>query len=213
MLVDNLHNLARLNHRLGGVRAVLGPLARMIRMTRPRLPIQVLDLGAGAADIPRAIVCWARRQNIPLVVTAADNDPRALEIARRECIEFPQITIEQENLLALPYESGSFDFVTCAQALHHYHDTDAMRILRQAARIARAGYVVTDSRRSRLGCAAQWAVTRLMTSNPLTRAEAPAAVLHGFTPRELRALAEGAGLRDFRVRRMPWFHVALYGVK
>ncbi len=129
MLVDNLHNMARLNHRLGGVRAVLGPLARLIRLTRPRLPIQALDLGAGAADIPRA------------------------------------------------------------------------------------GYVVTDSRRSRLGCAAQWAVTRLMTSNPLTRAEAPAAVLHGFTPRELRALAEGAGLRNFRVRRMPWFHLALYGVK
>ncbi|MBI5396161.1 MAG: methyltransferase domain-containing protein [Verrucomicrobia bacterium] len=210
--VGSLHDQARLNHRFGGVRAVLQPLARMIRATKPRAPIQVLDLGTGPADIPRAIVCWARRQNIPLVVTAVDHDPMTLEVARKECIEFPQISFEQENLLALPYAPRSFDFVICSQRLHHHPDADAARILQRAARIARLGYIATEWRRSRTAHAMLWILARLTTSSPLTRAEAPAAVLHAFTRREFRALAARAGLRDFRIVCMPWFRMTLYGL-
>ncbi|MBM3890047.1 MAG: methyltransferase domain-containing protein [Verrucomicrobia bacterium] len=209
MLVENLHDIARFNHRFGGIRAVLQPLQRLIQRTRPQAPITVLDLGTGSADIPRAIVCWARAGHLPLRVTAVDVHPVMVEMARKECIEFPQIAVERQDLLALPYPAGSFDFVISSLVLHCFADKDVVQILNRANRIARHGVIMSDLRRGRLGCAVVWLGARLVSRNPLTRQEAPAAVLNAFTPRELLRLAERAGVRSGRVLRQRGFRVSL----
>ena len=157
LVVESLHDLAQLNHRFGGIRAVLRPLMRLMRRWTLRNPIHLLDLGTGSADIPRALVCWARSEGIQLAVTAVDVNPVMCGLARKECVEFPQITIDRHNLLSLPYETHSFDFVTSSQVLHHFAEPDVVRILQQASRIARHGIVMADLRRAHTTYAAIWA--------------------------------------------------------
>ncbi len=211
LLADNLHNLARLNRLSGGLAAVLRPLAGLMRRECFAGPLEILDIGAGSADLPRAMVCWAREQRIPLRVTAVDPNPILVELARKECVEFPQITIQRASLLNLPYEQGRFDYVVSSEALHHFVEPDVVRILRQAGRLARHGYVMTDLRRGRIAHAAVCLATRLLTRNPVTRFDAPASILNAFTPYELKALAEQAQLRGCQVCRQPWFRMALVG--
>ena len=43
----------------------------------------MLDIGTGGADLPRALLRWARADGLRLEVTAIDPDPRALDWALR----------------------------------------------------------------------------------------------------------------------------------
>jgi hypothetical protein len=56
-------------------------------------------------------------------------------------------------------------------------------------------------------------LTRLFTRNRLTRYDAPVSVMNAFTPEEMRAMAEDAGIRQFTVYRHFPYRIALVGKK
>jgi len=55
----------------------------------PTKPLNILDLGTGAADIPRAIAAWARKRQLPVTITAVDRNPEILQLARESCRDWP----------------------------------------------------------------------------------------------------------------------------
>ena len=61
-LAQILRALETINVWLGGVRATLWHLNRFSRFWRPKQTIRIIDWGTGGADIPRAIVRWARKR-------------------------------------------------------------------------------------------------------------------------------------------------------
>jgi ribosome-associated toxin RatA of RatAB toxin-antitoxin module len=58
----------------------------------------------------------------------------ALVVSSRERVG---ITI-RADALELPFADKSFDLVTCSQTLHHFDDADAVRVIRELDRVARA---------------------------------------------------------------------------
>src|SRR6266487_2826974 len=69
-----LHALERINVWLGGVRASLWHLKRFSRHWAPGQKIRILDWGTGGADLPRAIVRWARAERIPIEIVGIDSN-------------------------------------------------------------------------------------------------------------------------------------------
>jgi len=98
------------------------------------------------------------------------------------------------------------DVALCTLTLHHFRNEDALRLLREAARVARVRVVVSDLERTR----AAWLGARLLSAtlwrtNPITRHDGPLSVRRAFRTGELEELGRRAGLRDVRVRRhLPW---------
>src|SRR6476660_5586111 len=77
-VVGNLRDLARANRWLGGVRlSALGIAA----LAPADMPLSVLDVGTGGADIPLALIERARRGRRRLTVTAIDHRPEILAAA------------------------------------------------------------------------------------------------------------------------------------
>ena len=64
-----------INVWLGGVRATLWHLKRFSRFWTPRQTIRIIDWGTGGADMPRAIVRWARERGFHVEVVGMDNNP------------------------------------------------------------------------------------------------------------------------------------------
>jgi len=211
LLREDLDVLQKINRRLGGYRIPLRYLREFAR--EGGRPLTVLDLATGAADVPREIAQWARAAAIPVHITAVDVNPDILRVAREACAGWPEITIERQDLLSLPYPPASFDLVFCALALHHFSGPDAVAILRRIHDIARVGYVVNDLRRSRVAIWLSRLMARTIISNPIARFDAPASCERAFTVPELRRLAQQAGLRKFRVRRHAVLRMALAGRK
>jgi len=204
LLREELQTLEKFNQRLGGHQLVLHYIKRFIGSSETA-SLSILDLGTGAADIPRAIAAWARQRKLSIVITAVDGNPIVLQIAEELCRDWPEIRFEQHDLRALPYAEESFDLVLCSHALHHFESEDAITILRRIDALARCGYIVNDLRRNWLAIASMEVLVRALVRGPLARNDAVQSFRAAFTVGELRGLAEQAGLNNSQVNRHHWF--------
>jgi ubiquinone/menaquinone biosynthesis C-methylase UbiE len=213
LLREELQILETANRRWGGHELMLGYVQRFLVAARTK-SLTILDLGTGAADIPRAIVAWARQRQLSVTITAVDGNSGILEIAREACRNRPEIRLEQHDLRALPYAADSFDLVLCSLALHHFESADAVAILRRLNELARQGCIVNDLRRNWPAIWTTELLARTVIKSRITRNDAVQSARAAFTVRELRAMAERAGLRNFRIhRRHLFFRMVLEGRK
>lgn len=209
LLRADLHVLEKINRFLGGHRIPLTFLPGLIQ----REPVTILDLGTGAADIPRAIARWARATGVKTEITAVDGNPDILLIARENTAGWPEIRIEQADLLALPYAAASFDIVLCSLTLHHFAEADVVAILRRIRDIARGAFIINDLRRNRIAIWLSKFMAYTIITNPIARFDAPASCERAFTVAELRAMAVSAGMTQFTIHRQRFFRMALVGRK
>jgi len=205
-LEADLANLESLNRRFGAHRLVLSHLGPILDR---RQPLRILDLGTGAADIPRAVVMQARQVGCPVLVTAVDRQKPTLEIAEKFSAGFPEIRFVRADFLDFA-EGAPYDIVLCNLVLHHLDETDAIRLLRRCRELTRGAALVTDLRRSRAAQAGIFAVTQLVYREPMTRHDARLSAERAFSFPELRKLAVAAGWWGFRHRRAPLFRQALW---
>ena len=208
-LARSLHDLREVNRWLQGTRVVLRHLARMAARL-PALDFTVLDVATGSADIPLAVSRWARARGGRARVVATDFHAGTLALAREHAARDPDVRVEEADARALPYADGAFDFSLCSTALHHFDEEDAVRVLRELDRVAARGVVVSDFRRSRgslLGV--QLLAATVWRGHPVTRHDGPVSIRRAYTPAEVRALAEAAGIRGARVYTHLPFRLAL----
>jgi len=198
-LREELQILEKLN-RLGAHRLMLGYIRQLLGLKGVG-ELTVLDLATGAADIPRAIVKWARDRGTKIRITAVDGNDEVLRSAREWCRDWPEIQLQRCDLLDLPFGPESFDIVICSLALHHFTSHDAVKILRRMNEIARLGYVLNDLQRSWLTIWTAQLLTRALTRSPIVRHDGPQSFRAAFTVRELRSMAEQAAMKNFRVKR------------
>jgi len=210
-VVDQIYRfLSFVNRRLGGTRATLDRFEALSRSWKPGERIAVLDVASGAADVPRALIAWARARGFDLHVTALDVSPRALSYAR---LAGPP---ERLSLVCSDFErpcfrDGTFDYVTCALFFHHLTDDQVVAALETFDRLARRGMVVNDLVRARR--AYLW--TRLLTRpfHPILRFDGPLSVRRAFRPDELQRLATRAGLDWLQIHRHFGHRMTLSGEK
>lgn len=209
LLRGNLRDLRRINHRLGGIRLSAAALDALVGPgpTSPAsmVPIRLLDVGTGAADIPVALLrrSGAGRQrdgDAWLRATGIDDRAEVLEAAR--ALDSTLASLEARGLLtlhqgdgrALPYPDDAFDIAHSSLVVHHLEPSGAVAMLREMARVASTGIIINDLLRGYLALAGAWALTRVMTRNRYTRHDAPLSVRRAYSRVELRELLAAAGL-------------------
>lgn len=208
-LAGTLADIRLVNRYLGDVRAVVKHLTR-VGSPRPE-GLKILDIATGSADIPVAIARWMRDRGLPSSITAVDVNPLTVAVARERVAPYPEIEVLVADGLRLPFADKSFDIVLCSKTIHHFSDEQVVRLLEGIARVARQGYVVMDLRRSWVAFGLMYLLTRLFTSNRLTRCDGPLSVLRSFTAGELAGFAARAGLSGYRVSREPFWRIVLAG--
>lgn len=198
-LNGNLRDIRRANRWFGGTRAVVSQLAPLLRAWDATVPLSILDVATGSADVPLALSAWAEREGIEARIVATDVHPAVLAVAR--AAERPgRIVVEQADALCLPYPDDAFDVVTLSLALHHFEPEDALQVLREMRRVGRLELIVSDLDRSRLGYLGAWLFGHLLTTNRMTRNDAPLSVRRAYSRPEALALAHAAGWHAARVR-------------
>jgi SAM-dependent methyltransferase len=204
-LHECLMDIARLN-RLGPKQALLRHVAPFIERHDGGRPLRVLDIGTGAADIPVAIVRWARARGRTVSVFALDLQPEVLAYARTSVRDLPEVRLVVGDALRPPVRAAGIDLALCSLTLHHLPEEGVGRLLRLMADLGQLGFVVSDLERSRLGYAAAWLATRAISQNRLTRHDGPLSVRRAYTRAELSRLAARAGL-DVRWHRATFFRL------
>jgi ubiquinone/menaquinone biosynthesis C-methylase UbiE len=191
----NLADLRRINRYLGGHATLLAALRRLYR---PGDSFSVLDLGAASGDMGQAL---QRRYPAARVLSVDTQERHLREGGGARLVG---------DAFRLPIGDQRVDVVMCSLFLHHFTDAEVTVLLRNMQRVARRAVVVLDLERHALARAFLPATRWLFQWHPVTVHDGPVSVQAGFLPRELRALAESAGLRNASVRRhVPWFRLSL----
>jgi ubiquinone/menaquinone biosynthesis C-methylase UbiE len=192
VLAGNLADLRRVNRLLGGARLTVRGLERLTWDLGPGAGLTIVDVATGGADIPGALLDWARRRRLRVRVVATDLSLEVLRVAARDAPI--GVDIVAADARALPFANASVDVAICSLVLHHLRPDDAVTMLREMQRVARRGVVVNDLDRNWLGFVGTWLAGRLLTRNPLTRHDGPLSVRRAYTRAEMAMLAGRAGL-------------------
>ena len=199
------------NATLGGTRAIRRALEDFSIDWPKDRPLWILDVATGSADVPRALVAWARAKGFRLKVVGIDREADTLALARRHVQGYPEILLVQAAAQALPFFDGHFDYVISNLFFHHLKDGEAVSLLRQFDRLARRGIVVNDLvRRRRLY---RWTHLLSLFCNPPLRYDNLLSVRKSFTLSEARSLIYQAGLRYLTVRAVFGHRFILAGAK
>ncbi len=201
-LVDALRDIRLTNRWLGGRRAMFTALRPYL--LRATGPLELLDVGTGAADLPLAIVRYAAALDRELRVTAIDLDPDTTAIAARAACRCDGVRVLRADARRLPFEDGAFDLVSASMFLHHFEHREVVQLLRGFRRVARCAVVINDLRRHLVPWAFIQLVSRLTARSRMYVHDAPLSVLRGFTPRELALAARQAGVRAEPRRHWPY---------
>jgi ubiquinone/menaquinone biosynthesis C-methylase UbiE len=198
-----LDALNRTNRALGADRRLFAA----VRGIAPGDAPSVLDLGAGGGGFLRYVHARTPERNgTPLI--ALDFSPNATARENGDLLNFLV-----GDARRVPLASASVDVVTCSLFLHHFDPPDVIRILREAARVARRGVVVSDLTRSSLSWLVTWTMTRVLSRSRLFHVDGPRSVRAAYTPGELLELAQSAGMAGARVRRSFPFRMILHWSK
>ena len=203
----DLENLVRINRNFGSHRLIRWFLGRWFKAGES---YRVLDLCTASGDIPRLMVDWAHTHDVTLHIDAVDYQASTLEIARSRSIGYPEITFHAEDARKVSGEAGSYDFVFCSLALHHFGEADAEAVLRRCRILARRGVMVADLERGWLAAAGVWLMTAVLYREPMTKYDARISVRRAFSRDEFHALAQRAGWQKFQHARFPIARQAIW---
>lgn len=198
LLIGDLRNLRLINRYLGGRRNALRGVARIVAGARLDR-FTLLDLGTGSADIPVAIVRWARRRSLSCRISGLEREAITVEQAAAQTRSLPEIALVRGDVLAPPFGPKSFDLVLVSQLLHHFPDERIVALLRHCAGLARCAVIVNDLVRHPLAYHGIRLLTRAVTRNIMTVTDAPLSVRRALTLAEWRALFQRAGAGRFVV--------------
>ena len=147
------------------------------------------------------MVDWARARGVTLQIDAVDFQTSSLAIARQRSTEYPEIAFIEGDAREFAGAPGSYDYVFCSLALHHFGEHDAVRVLDRCRTLARSGVMIADLERSRLAAAGVWLMTTLLYRELMTKYDARVSVRRAFSFAEFSSLASRSGGRDFHHRR------------
>lgn len=179
------------NRRLGGTHSVLSTLRPWLLQWPKDLPIRLLDIATGSADIPLAMLAMGKNLGLTMRIAALDLHAATLRLAGAHIGTCPAVQLLRGDAMRLPLADGSVDFVTCSLFLHHLTTPQAAMVLREMVRVARHGWILSDLVRSRWALAAISAMT--VFSPRLHRHDARVSVAKGWKRAEILQIASDAG--------------------
>jgi hypothetical protein len=199
-LVRNLDEIALVNRRLGGNAIVLSGIEKLIEDKDLSAGLHIADLGCGSGDLPRLIVQWCRKRNIPVIVTAVDIHPYVLAYAKQLSADYPEIEYVAGDILAPGFWEQQFDVVTMSLFLHHFKDAQAEAILQAAHCSSRLGIVVNDLHRSAWAYYLFKLFIFVAGASKITRHDGLVSILRAFGRKELEKLVQDAKCKKYTIR-------------
>jgi ubiquinone/menaquinone biosynthesis C-methylase UbiE len=179
----SLRDLRRFNSLYGGASVY----RRLLRRVAPA-PRSILDIATGTAD---------SIESVPGFRVGVDFKIDHLLYMRNGS----QVHRVVADALRLPFRDNAFDVVTSAHFFHHLTPDENRRMLRDALRIGRRCVIVNDTLRHYIPYLFVRLLGLLRLVGPITRNDAPASVLRGYTIDEVRAIAKESGAGRFDVVR------------
>lgn len=195
-----LRGLKRVN-AISRSHAVLWPVLERLSRDRKPNPVRVLDIACGGGDVALSLAHQARRHQLNIAVDGCDINRETIQFARHQAmvqdlsVQFFNLDVLQDPL------PDNYDLLTCTLFLHHLSNLDAVELLGRMRKAAQHQILVDDLIRSHVGWCLAWLGSHLLSTSDVVHHDGPISAAAAFTMKEVRELAEHAGLENATVTR------------
>jgi len=197
-----LVDIGKVNRYAGDSRALRTTLLNQLGGSES---FSVLDVGAGSGELLRETALFARKRGLNAKLVGLELNERAASTIKDASEGFPEISSVRADALALPFSSGSFDFVISSLFAHHLTDGQIVAALAEMGRVAASGVILIDLHRHPLAYVSYKAFCLIFRISRLVREDGSLSILRGFHGSELEGFAAMAGLQEPEVlRRFPF---------
>ncbi|MGC2111737.1 MAG: methyltransferase domain-containing protein [Candidatus Korobacteraceae bacterium] len=190
-IAATLVDLRHINDWFGGTRTTF-ELLRRVASEGDLREMSVLEVGAGAGDVPLAARRKFARLGIDLRVTLLDRSWSHLPANGTASVS--------GDALHLPFRDEVFDVISSSLFVHHLEPDVLRRFCCEALRVCRRAVLINDLIRSPLHLALVYAGLPLFRSH-ITWHDAPASVRRAYTPAEMRQMFAGLTARRVAISR------------
>ena len=160
----------------------------------------LLDLGTGSGLVPAGLARVAARADVRLRTVGCDRKLSHLLFGRRRGREQPLVVARAEEL---PFADAAFDWSLSTLLLHHFDRAGNQRVLAEMRRVARAGAVIVDLRRSRLARLLFRPLAALLRMGPVATYDGLVSLEQAWSTAEAERLAAGLPVIEL-ARRFPF---------
>ncbi len=186
-----LADLRGINQRFGGAATTVHLLRRVAAQCGYR-QLEVLEVAAGAGDVPMAAQRLIATNGVALQLTLLDRMASHLNGSPANAV--------CGDALQLPFREGAFDVVSCSLFAHHLEPGELRQFVLEGLRVCRRAVLINDLIRSRLHLWLVYAALSRFRSR-LTRHDAPASVWRAYTVEEMRRMLQDLPGTRFEISR------------
>lgn len=195
-LKDNFDDLDRVNTMLGGYKITLEGINRILSGSCFAQPVSIMDIGCGNGSMLREVAKMGRKKGIRMLLTGVDANKHAIEIAKEESSEYPDIHFEVRDVTSSDFQAERVDIVLCTLTLHHFEDQEIINLMTIFSKIARMGIVINDLHRSKMAYYLFEVFSRIFIKNQIARSDGLTSVLRSFKKQELQGYGRDLSVRE-----------------
>jgi len=212
-LAVTLRQIAMVNRWLGGSSVALQGIKSLTagQKTFPS-SIKIIDIGCGGGEILRIIADWAREKNIKTELIGIDANAFTIAYAASLSKDYPEITFRQMNVFEADFAAMEYDMALCCLFLHHFTETEIVKIVKTIQNSARIGFIINDLQRSSVAHFLFDIVTRVLGASKMVRHDGKLSIRRAFSKKELQQLMGEAAVKNYKITWKWAFRYELIGV-
>jgi ubiquinone/menaquinone biosynthesis C-methylase UbiE len=195
-----LSDLRNINRWFGGIATTQSMIAQVVRKHGAR-SLSLLEVAAGAGDVPHAASAHMRKAGVWLQVTLLDRAHSHLKNGSGN-----GSSAVAGDALALPFADGSFDLVSSCLFAHHLEPRELVQFVNEALRVGRTAVIINDLVRDPIHLALVYASLALCRSR-FNRHDAPASVRRAYTVKEMNEMLKQTRAARVEIERRPVFRM------
>lgn len=177
-------DINRSNRLLNGNYITIGAVSKLIRENQKK-EYTLIDMGCGDGAMLRQLILYGRKNNLKIKAVGVDLNEKALQIARNQSEDFPEIRYLQQNILQKETSDLHCDILVCTLTVHHFKDEQIPDFLSRFVQLARIGVVINDLQRSMLAYALFKVFSVIFIHTKMAKHDGLISIKSGFKKKEL----------------------------
>jgi ubiquinone/menaquinone biosynthesis C-methylase UbiE len=195
-VLSALRDLRHINRWFGGNATTASLLTNLAKRSGSQ-SLSILEVAAGAGDVPRTVRQELQSKGIALEFTLLDRIGAHLATGNSKAEARERAIVA--DALCLPFATSSFDAIHCCLFAHHLAPQQLIHFVNEALRVCRTAVLINDLIRSPLHLALVYAGLPLFSSR-FTWHDAPASVRQAYTQKEMDEILKQSAASKVDIR-------------
>ena len=196
-LEQNLRELHTINKLLGGYAITFNAMDKVISPDSPSTV--VVDIGCGGGDTLKELHGWGLRKNKMLQLHGIDILPGCISYSQKNVSTTTGVRFFCDDYRNAIRHVPRFDILHASLFCHHLSNDEITELIRFALD-NKVILIINDLERNPVAYYSIKMLTKLFSSSPLVKNDAPLSVLRGFKKYEWRNLLQNSGAKKYTIK-------------